>query len=623
VKFIPFRLKILGAFVALIGAGLAVSLSIVQRTQTRQVNAEIRQRLEAARMVFEADLASRERQLSTAVRLLGGDFAFKQTLASTQDPGTIDSAALNFQSRIGADVMWVTDASGMVLADTSRTMKPGGSMKGVSVVAGAMDGAAGASIQLIGGKPYQLAAAPIMAPDPIAVLTAGFRVDDELAAHIKKLSLAEVSFATKGDLFASTLPTEERRRLLQKQTQLGPGGISIIGGRGRRQIVLPDKVSEQVTAYLQFGYDDALEALHRQMVLLAVTGLAAFAFSVLIGYAIADGVTRPVKRLVDATRKLVDGDYGVRVDARQRDELGQLGSAFNSMVEGLQEKEKIRSVLQKTVSKEIADELLKRGQINLGGEERSVTVLFSDIRGFTTISEGLEPPKLVEQLNAYFKRMDQAILAGHGVIDKFVGDAIMALFGAPVAGPDDAANALRAALGMIAALDSLNAERAAAGLPAWKNGIGVNTGHVVAGTMGSEDRWSYTVIGDSVNLASRLEGLTKHYGARVLVSRATKEAAKGAFVYRTLDMVRVKGKSEPVEVFELLGEGTAAPAWLAPFEAGVGAYRLKRFSEAREAFGSSLKLRPDDLAVKLYLERLAKLSTVPDSWEPAVTMHEK
>ena len=293
------------------------------------------------------------------------------------------------------------------------------------------------------------------------------------------------------------------------------------------------------------------------------------------------------------------------------------------MATGLREREKIRSVLRKAVSKEIAEALLSKGEIELGGEERTVTVLFSDIRSFTTISEALAPKELVTQLNAYFIGMARAIDAHHGVIDKFIGDAIMALFGAPLSGPQDAANALRAALAMAAALDATNEARRKAGMKPWRNGMGVNTGTVVAGTLGSEDRWSYTVIGDAVNLASRCEGLTKHYGVRVIATAATLKAAGTAFSCRPLDLVVVKGKNEPVEIFEVLGEGVG-PAWLVRFGEGVSLYRARNWPEARTVSKRFLR-KSRDAPSQMYLERLSEVGPQPSwaRWDPAAHMTEK
>jgi adenylate cyclase len=193
--------------------------------------------------------------------------------------------------------------------------------------------------------------------------------------------------------------------------------------------------------------------------------------------------------------------------------------------------------------------------VTLGGEEREVTVLFSDVRSFTTMCEALAPQEVLGILNRYFTRMSAIVEAHGGVVDKYVGDAIMALFGAPLANPDDADRAMETALEMCEALDELNTQQQVRGYPAIKVGIGINTDVVIAGNMGSQTRLNYTVIGDGVNLASRLEGLTKtpEYATRIIISRRTLAKAKGQYQTRPLGEVAVKGKQKPTEIYALLG----------------------------------------------------------------------
>ncbi|MBI3297264.1 MAG: HAMP domain-containing protein [Elusimicrobia bacterium] len=622
--FIPLRLRILGAFSLLSAAVLGASLWLVGRSQTAQVEEGLRARLETTADVFAASLQRQERQLAASLELLGGDFAFKQAF-STEEKATIASAAKNFQTRISADVMWVTDEDGVLLVDTAGLLKTGRKAAALSPVDSALADKPATAIVVLGDAIIQVAAVPIKAPDIVGVLAAGFRIGDAAAGAIREMTKSDVSFAAAGSIRASSLKDADRALIAGHVSGMAAGSFGLMGPMGGRWLVLRRPVSSEVSAYIQRQWDAALEPVRELRRLLLIVGLASLGLTVLAGLLVAQGVTAPMEALAAVTRRLVLGDYDARVSVGRRDEVGQLAEAFNSMIDGLREKERIRSVLRKAVSKEIADELLKKGPIELGGEERTVTVLFSDIRGFTTISEGLPPKELVSQLNAYFKRMARAIEPHRGVIDKFVGDAIMALFGVPLSGPDDAAGAQRAALAMLAALAELNVERRAAGQPDWRIGVGLNSGAVVAGTLGSEERWSYTVIGDAVNLASRLEGLTKHYGAGVVVSRATRDAAAGAdFLYRSLDLVRVKGKHEAIEVFELLGEELPAPAWLAPSERGIVRYRVGDLAAARTAFGEVLALKPDDALAKTYLERLAAQGErAPAGWDPAHTMDEK
>ena len=193
------------------------------------------------------------------------------------------------------------------------------------------------------------------------------------------------------------------------------------------------------------------------------------------------------------------------------------------------------------------------GKVSLGGESLDVSVLFTDIRGFTTISEKMDPQQLVALLNEYFTEMVSIVMQEDGVVDKYIGDAIMAVFGAPVPKPGDAVHAVRAAVRMRHALQVLNRSLEARGLPVLKTGIGIHTGPVVAGNIGSEQRMEYTVIGDAVNLASRLETSTKELGVEVLVSEQTYELTKHAIDARPVREITVKGRAQPVLAYEVLG----------------------------------------------------------------------
>ncbi len=621
--FIPIRWKILGAFLPLLVGLLAASLFLVHRHDSRQLEESLQRELEITRDTFFSLLESREKQIASALALVGGDFAFKKAVF-THDPETIASAAMNFQQRLKADVFFVTDETGLLLAATDPAAKPGADLSPLPVVARALEGESQATVLMLEGRTFQLAAAPLLAPDPIGVLVAGFRIDDAVARDLKRLTRSDVSFASSAALVASTLGEADRAELQAESPRLAPGKTRLLGPRGRRQIVLPAEPSPHVRVYIQRPWDDALEPLRRLQQVLLLIGLSGTALALAAGVLLSSQMTASTRRLAKATGRLAEGDFSVRVELSSKDEMGQLGKTFNQMVEGLQEKEKIRSVLNKTVSKEIAEELLRRGQINLGGEEREVTVLFSDVRGFTSISEKLTPQELVGRLNGYFSQMADAIERHGGVIDKFIGDAIMALFGAPLQSPGDAPNALRAALAMAEALERLNAGDRLKDLTPWRNGIGLNTGPAVAGTMGSESRWSYTVIGDAVNLASRLEGLTKHFGAQILVSGRTREAGGAGFLYRSVDLVAVKGKETAVPVFELLAENTSGPAWLTWHEEAVSLYREGAWDPSRNLFRQVLKEKPEDVLSGDYLSRMeGRGAQPPAGWSPARTMSEK
>lgn len=230
------------------------------------------------------------------------------------------------------------------------------------------------------------------------------------------------------------------------------------------------------------------------------------------------------------------------------------GVAYQYVVEG-REKRKMKRLFGQYVSKDVFEQLVARPDLaKLGGQRREMTVLFSDIRGFTTMTERGQPEEIVGLLNEYFTRMVDIVFRHQGTLDKFVGDMVMALFGAPLDDPDHALHAVEAALDMVAELETLNGRWAAEGRPAGVDiGIGINTGSMIAGNIGSEQIMSYTVIGDAVNLGSRLESLNKQYGTRILVSDATLARLHGRYMVRPLGEVVVKGKTQPAGVYEITG----------------------------------------------------------------------
>jgi adenylate cyclase len=262
------------------------------------------------------------------------------------------------------------------------------------------------------------------------------------------------------------------------------------------------------------------------------------------------------------------------------------------------------------MSKAVADKLLaEEGTPALGGVRQEVTILFSDIRSYTTLTEGSDAHQIVEMLNEYFSYMVDVIFHHEGILDKFIGDAIMAVFGAPFARPDvDAFNAVSAALDMDAALKKYNAERVAQGKRAIDVGIGASSGEVICGYIGSEKRMEYTAIGDGVNLASRLEGATKAYAARVMISEFTHARVADKFVFRELDNLQVKGKTRGVRIFEVLGRaGEPVPAetkkMLDLHAKGLELYKAARFKDALAAFEEAQKSFPKDKVFGLYTER--------------------
>lgn len=354
-----------------------------------------------------------------------------------------------------------------------------------------------------------------------------------------------------------------------------------------------------------------------------VTGMAT-----LLGLAFAAFVTRslvePVKRLVTGTQSVEKGDLDIEISVASKDEIAVLADSFNHMVAGLREKERIKETFGQYVDPRIIRVLLENQLPSDGGERRVMTVFFSDLQGFTSICERLTPDMTVRFLNRYFSLMAHAVQEHQGIVDKLIGDAIMAFWGPPFSDRQQQAELCCAAA--LAQREAMQTFRASlpelfgvrSGLPEVEVRMGIATGEVTVGNIGSENARGFTVIGDTTNLASRLETANKYYGTRILVSESTRAQAEGPFLFREIDSLRVIGKSEAVRAYELIGrkERIAAEAreWLrlVPlFEQGLAAYRQRDWDTATIFFQRCLEEIPQDPPSQVYLKRIDSLRQQP------------
>jgi class 3 adenylate cyclase len=318
----------------------------------------------------------------------------------------------------------------------------------------------------------------------------------------------------------------------------------------------PEAVALQVLSKL-IATGEELAGLPDQLAwLFAITGVLAASFSLLGAIIISGQISTPLIELSRQAQRVQSGDLNVQVVPHTNDEVGILEEAFNEMAEGLRQRERERDIFGRVVSPEVREKLLT-GQLALGGETRWVAVLFSDIRDFSTISEKMSPQEVVSFLNEYMTEMTDAITPWGGYINNFIGDAIVAIFGAPLDQPDKEWKAVAAALTMRRRLQALNERRQARGDAPIRSGIGISTGDAVAGQIGSLDRLLYTVIGDAVNVAARLEALTKDMDYAILVNGSTAEAVKNqrSITLKPLGPTMVKGRSEPVEIYAVFEKG--------------------------------------------------------------------
>ncbi len=326
----------------------------------------------------------------------------------------------------------------------------------------------------------------------------------------------------------------------------------------------------------------------------------------------------------------VDGSGGVRKRASLSVNMSLLplndpsGARIGllMMVDDVTVEKRLKTTVARYMPKEIADRLFAGGEAVLGGTVGKATILFSDIRNFTAFSERCGPQETVAMLNGYFTVMANLVMSGGGILDKYIGDAILAVYGPPFAQATDADNALNTAIGMWSSLRTFNSKRAADGKETLSIGIGINTGEVVSGNIGSDKRMDYTVIGDGVNLAARLEGATKAYHARILLSEFTRAELQGEYVLREVDKIRVKGKEQPVTVYEAMdaygeGEFPNMDVALAEWDRAVTAYADRRWKDARVAFEACLAANPGDGLAVLYANRCNFFldSPPPDEWD--------
>lgn len=559
-QFKSFRSRILSFFLGLIIVIQVSSLYFVDYANTQNARVLVGEALNATSQSFRNQIVTRNIGLTQAGRLLSGDFAFKTAFASAST-ATISTALDNHRRRVSANLMFLLSIEGKLVASSGSNTAFFKSADGMFYFPEFIDKAIlngeASSLVSIDNEIYSLIAVPLLTPVPAAWIVLGFQIDDELIKNLQSESHSHISLLTyrekNWEIGISTLSLEEQNMLAEN---LGMNNTIIgetfdLASNSATYFTfieaLPSSGNSSIYAILQRNSNDALAPYYRLRMILITLLMVALIISILAGGAIASSVTRPVQSLVHLAGQIQKGEYQNKIDLYQKDELGQLASAFNDMSKGLYERDKVRNLLGKVISPEIAEELINK-DVKLGGEEKEMTILFTDLRNFTGMSEKRPPAEVLSLLNEYLTRMTGIIDKYGGVVDKYIGDAIMALFGAPLDLPEHAQKAVSCAIEMNTALSQLNLDFEKKGLPTLEMGIGINTGNVVVGNMGSRDRLNYTVIGDNVNLASRLESITKEYQVPIIVSEATR-LQSGQINFRKLGRINVKGKQDQVTIY--------------------------------------------------------------------------
>ncbi|MGM0633433.1 MAG: adenylate/guanylate cyclase domain-containing protein [Pseudomonadota bacterium] len=644
--FKSFRTRLLAFVLVLLLPVLVAIYAYVSYQTTRYTSDTIGSYLRLGADVFDFSLREHQNTQLTIASTLTRDWGFRNAFGAA-DSATVLDAARNLLSRTqgASDVLLVADLDGAVIADTARQgmTELQDEWEALAREARSNQGQA-EGILIIGESPYLVTVVPLFLPTPVAWVYAGFELDEAFVETIKQSVVSDITILRyqrerSGDVplvtpVASTLPDRARGQLVEQLdaahyartqritlqgTEYGTIVRSLYGEAG-------DPV--EFVAAIQRSYRENEENLQALRARLLQFYLLVIALSLIGAVLVSRGVTRPVIALARRVRRIDRGDYRSVTEEEKRtltgrDEIAGLAASVDSMAAGLAEKEQVRDLLGKVVSSDVADELLSR-RIELGGEEKRVSVMFMDIQGFTELSERHRPARVLSILNTYLGELTRAIEANHGIVDKYTGDAVMALFGAPLQSDDDVGNALATVLDVERAMRALRLRQ---DIPPLRVGIGLHTGTVVAGNIGSDSRMNYTVIGDPVNLASRLESLCRHYQVGHIISEATRRHASDQWLWSPLDRVRVKGREQAVALFELMGRRHEVdPGRLHAAEQFSRAFSLYQDRQWKEALAVLRDLEADHPRElhRIYIERIERLlEWAPDSWDGVFTFDSK
>lgn len=457
---------------------------------------------------------------------------------------------------------------------------------------------------------------------PLAVLVAEQTLDSKWLQAIKKKLGGNFAFLQKELLLFSNFGNHEGKISRSSEGWITLDGKEYLSEKFTESFVQhnQDEIYPMVLVNADFIAETIWEVLQAIVVIVL---LLLFIIIVLSRLLIKWLVEEPISKVINGVKAIVKGDLSLRVSIETSDEIGTLADSFNHMVDAVQQAQgqqqiafedlqKMTHTFEKFVPQQFLDRVAKEGieSIELGSVEKDyVTILFSDIRYFTTLSEQMKPDEVFKFLNSYLSRMEPPIHEFGGFVDKFIGDAIMALFDLDNE-QQEAHNAIEAALGMHKALNRYNIDRSKMGYPMVSAGIGIHSGDVMIGTIGSSERMDSTAIGDSVNLASRIEGMTKTYNTSILISDTTfcNLRHPTRYRFRLIGRVAAKGKKEPVTLFEIFNEDP--PEILEKkmktrrrFEEAIVLYELMEFGDVLKILEEHLRIFPEDIAAQVYIQR--------------------
>jgi len=544
-RFKSVRAKLL-ALVGLSAVLMLVALPMLAWFTREELVAQAGERVAAGEEAFEVELGDDITEVTLFARVLANDENTAKAIAAHDQNAALRLARRFAEAWPHLDVL-LFDESGALLAQVGCDEPP----KDVSRF-GAAPGERGSLVrggcEVGAGKPFSwVVQVPVASGGRVVACLPFDRTSLDNATQKTRMELAvadeTASLASSSAFPLPILPAAVEGRAVLVEHQGHEWAVASFAPKpvgGGLRIVAARDVS------------DLSDAIRRQLLLALLVLLAATGAALVLGLRMAKLMHTALARVSHALGRLERQEYLHVEVMKTGDELEDLAHGFNAMVDGLKERDKLRHTMGKYMTEKVVAHLMA-GKVHLGGEKVVVTILFTDIRSFTTISENMDANTLVALLNEYFTEMVAIVMRETGVVDKYIGDAIMAVFGAPVPQPDDAVHAVRAAVAMRAALKELNVRLVARGLPPLETGIGIHTGEVVAGNIGSEQRMEYTVIGDTVNLASRLESATKEHQVGVLISDATYQRVQHVVEARPVERIFVKGRAQPVMTWELVG----------------------------------------------------------------------
>jgi adenylate cyclase len=658
-----FRTKVFIVLAGVVCLAIFSILFILQETTRNRVQENIKERFQNSRVALEHLQELRKQYAIDAIKTLSNSNAQFRSILSTAsvsinnlgfgNPGNEKELQKDANLRLNSllpfismyhefDLFIVVDAEGTLLFSKTAPENFGEDLTSLSLFEQLEHQGDAVDIWFAGTQTennllispeqrdaaYYVIATPVEFREEIhgAVICAK-RIDNSTLSRLKSISGTDLTLYSVEGVLASTLSSAKIQFLsLYLKTATHKNNTAIYEVDLDKEVflsmhfpILPNVRLEKGGFIVLKSYTQEIKFLSRLRLTFLLVGGIILIIAIGFSFILARGITKPLKQLSLAAKDIGAGQLDIKVDIRTGDEIENLGSAFNDMVKGLKEREFIKRTFERYVSPTVAAEIMKNpDMLRLGGQKKKITVFFTDIGDYTNLSETLSPEEVVRHINEYFQGMCNAILDYDGTINEFQGDAILAFWGAPIDQEKHALLACRAALSCQEFLRHLEAKWIAEGLPPRTYRFGLNTGDVVVGNIGSASRFKYGVIGDNVNLASRLETANKYYGTQIFISEQTYSLINDRLIAREIDIIQVVGKSKPVKVYELVAEkekiDEKKAESLEHFGAGLYAYRRREWEDAVLCFEKVLCQTPEDSPSKVYIQRCkAYQKTAPSS----------